>query len=102
MSDVDLYFDGSFPESDGAIVVHTDDFKRANVWLFIFVRALISHNNFISWLIVVLNSCAIFTTIVLLNYLLLSLLDCSPIGNVLDIKYHVSSKDKLSWSAPCM
>jgi hypothetical protein len=29
--------------------------------------------------------------------LLLSLLDCSPIGNVLDIKYHVSSKDKLSW-----
>ena len=44
-----------------------------------------------------LNSCAFFTTIVLLNCLLLSLLDCSPIGNVLDVKYHVSSKDKLSW-----
>jgi hypothetical protein len=44
-----------------------------------------------------LNLRAVFTTIILLNDLLLSLLDRSPISDVLNIKNHVSSEDELSW-----
>ena len=69
---------------------------RPRVWTFIFVRLFVSLDHFISYLVRMLDSFAIFSPVVLSNNSLFPLLDLSPISDVLDIENHISPEDQLS------
>src|SRR5688500_12584392 len=96
-SDIDGVFDSTYHEADCTVIINLKYAEWTLIRCLVFVFCALFEQDKVTILIGVCLSFGILSLVILINTILFVLSYKFPVGDMLYIEYHVTSKDKLSW-----